>query len=349
MATVSFNKVGRQTLAVFIGLIGAIVGTLVGLPLPWMLGSMILVTLASLASAPLLPPVTLRSLLLPILGIMLGAGFHADTFEKIAQWTTTLLIMPFFVMAAFSGAFVFYRNLGKFDLVTAYFSSAPGGLNDMMILGGAAGGDERRIALAHASRILIVVCLISLFFGAILDVSTDATQRNYITFSSVPMMDLSILMACAVVGSLAGPYLGLPAPQLLGPMILSAIVHLTGITDAPPPTMAVNAAQLVMGTVVGTRFLGVPIIIVAREIRLAVGATCSMLLATIIASVCVTWLTDIDIFETLLAFSPGGLPEMSLLSLAIGADVAFVVTIHIFRIILVIVAAPLAFRLLSKS
>ena len=33
----------------------------------------------------------------------------------------------------------------------------PGGLNDMTILGGAMGGEERSIALAHALRILTVV------------------------------------------------------------------------------------------------------------------------------------------------------------------------------------------------
>ena len=38
---------------------------------------------------------------------------------------------------------------------------------------------------------------------------------------------------------------------------------------------------------------------------------------------------------------------MSLLTLAMGADIAFVATAHILRILLVIAAAPIVFRLLK--
>ena len=50
----------------------------------------------------------------------------------------------------------------------------------------------------------------------------------------------------------------------------------------------------------------------------------------------------------MLAFSPGGLAEMSLIAIAIGADAAFVATHHIVRIFLVIVIAPLAFKLMRR-
>ncbi len=48
-----------------------------------------------------------------------------------------------------------------------------------------------------------------------------------------------------------------------------------------------------------------------------------------------------------LAYSPGGLTEMSLLALAMGQDVAFVTTIHLVRILLVIGGAALLWRLLA--
>ncbi len=48
-----------------------------------------------------------------------------------------------------------------------------------------------------------------------------------------------------------------------------------------------------------------------------------------------------------LAFSPGGLAEMSLIAIAIGA--AFVATHHVVRIFLIVVIAPHAFRLLRRE
>ncbi len=311
-----------------------------------MLGPIIVVTIAAVFGAKLAAPDMLRKLLLPILGVMLGSGFAPDILSQAGGWLFTIAILPIYVAAAFGVAFVVYRKIGRYDVVTAYFSSAPGGLNDMMLIGAAAGGIERRIALAHASRILVVVSFVSFFFTVVLDVSATGTARPSVGFADVPAPDLAILLACAILGTWIAPKLRLPAPQILGPMILSAIAHLTGLTGAPPPTLAVNAAQLVMGTVVGCRFLGVPAREILRDIGLAMVASGLMLVVALGTALTVAQVSGIAFGQTFLTFAPGGLPEMSLLSLAMGADVAYVATIHILRIVIVIAVAPLVFRLL---
>jgi len=45
--------------------------------------------------------------------------------------------------------------------------------------------------------------------------------------------------------------------------------------------------------------------------------------------------------EAILAFAPGGQGEMAVLALVAGADVAFVVTHHLVRLVIVIAGAPL--------
>ena len=307
---------------------------------------MIAVTIAAVLSAPIAAPMTLRGILLPILGVMLGSGFHPGIFGQIASWTITVAALPIYVVVAFGAANLFYRKIGRYDPVTAYFSSAPGGLNDMMILGAEAGGNERRIALAHASRILIVVSFISFFFSMVFDVTSTGQARNYIPIAAIPPGDLLLLLSCAVAGAWVAPFLRLPAPQILGPMILSGLVHLTGMTDAPPPSFAVNAAQLVMGTVVGCRFYGVAAREIGRDMLLASGASGSMIVVALLTAYIVTALSGVPFQQTFLTFSPGGLPEMSLLAIAMSADVAYVATIHILRITIVITVAPLVFRLL---
>jgi uncharacterized membrane protein AbrB (regulator of aidB expression) len=52
--------------------------------------------------------------------------------------------------------------------------------------------------------------------------------------------------------------------------------------------------------------------------------------------------------ELILAYAPGGVVEMSLVSLALGVDVAFVSTHHIARILLIVLLAPLAVRLSGR-
>ena len=331
-----------------IGGAGAIIATKIGMPLPWMLGSMALVTLAALLKAPVRASIELRNIMVPILGVMLGSGFHPSIFERIADWGVTLAALPVFILLAFGGSFLFYWKIGRYDPVTAYFSAAPGGLNDMLIIGSEAGGSERHIALAHAARVFLVVTFVALFYSFALDVQATGDARPYVSIADVPVPDLAILAGCAVIGTLAGPYLRLPAPQILGPMILSAIVHLTGWTDAPPPSLAVNAAQLVIGTLVGCRFAGVTPSEILRDLSLAAGSSTLMVLIALATAVTVARLTGLELSQTFLAFSPGGLPEMSLLALAMGADIAFVATLHIARITLVIAIAPLVFKLLKR-
>ena len=51
----------------------------------------------------------------------------------------------------------------------------------------------------------------------------------------------------------------------------------------------------------------------------------------------------------LLAFSPGGLAEMSLIALALGVDVAYVSSQHVVRIFIIVALAPWVFRLLRRT
>lgn len=333
-------------MALAIGLTGAILATTVGIPLPWMLGPMAVVMVLAVAGAPVMAPVELRKIVVPILGVMLGSGFHPENFAQGGNWILTLLILPVYLAAAFATSMLFYRRIGGYDPVTAYFSAAPGGVNEMMILGAAAGGDEKRIALAHASRIFLVVTFVVFFYATFLDVQVAGDARPYVTFAEVDPIDLAILAACAVLGAVIGPRLRLPAPQILGPMVLSGAVHLTGLTDAPPPTFAVYTAQLVMGTVIGCRFVGARPREILRDMSLAAGSSGALLLIALATAYTVTALTGIEIRQTFLTFSPGGLPEMSLLALALNADIAYVATIHVARILIVIAFAPVMFRIL---
>ena len=59
--------------------------------------------------------------------------------------------------------------------------------------------------------------------------------------------------------------------------------------------------------------------------------------------------SDLPFAALLLAFVPGGIAEMGLVALALGQDVAFVSTHHVARVVLVIMLAPLAFRLLRRG
>lgn len=327
--------------------IGAVAGYLAyraGMPLPWMLGPMIANTIVAVAGAPVMPPVRLRPLVIPVIGVMLGATVTAEVLSALGRWAVSVaLLAPFLATASF-GSYQIYRRIGGYDRVSAYFAAMPGGVNEMVLIGSAAGGQERKIALAHASRILLVILFVGLFYGLVLGVRSTGNARPWTALSTLSAMDYAAFLACALAGSWLGKRLRLPAGNMLGPMVLSAALHVGQWVEVPPPTLFIIAAQIVLGTIIGCRFRGAQLREVAADMWLGFLSTLVMLAAAVSFAALVGWLTGMDVAAVFLAYSPGGLTEMSLLALAIHQDVAYVSVSHIVRILMVIVAAPLVFR-----
>lgn len=320
-----------------------------GMPLPWMLGAMIGTTIAALAHLPIAGPDRLRPIVIPAIGVMLGASITPDIFGKAADWAITLLILPLFLACAAGVSYLTYRRLGGYDPVTAFYSAMPGGLNEMLLMGGEAGGDERRIALAHAARVLLVVFFVALYFGFFLGVSsTSGGGSGWIALNVITAWDYLILGLCAVIGVPFARALRLPAAPVSGPMILSGVAHVTGVVLVAPPTLIVIAAQVVMGTVIGSRFIGSTVSSIGRDLGLAAAATLAMLIVAVVFATTIAALIAVPLSQAFLAYAPGGLTEMSLLTLAMGQDVAFVSVTHVIRITLVIAAAPAVFHALRR-
>ncbi|MFO7919574.1 MAG: AbrB family transcriptional regulator [Nioella sp.] len=340
----------RAALALALGIVSGILAYRVGLPLPWMLGPMIGATVASILGAPIAAPNPLRPIVIPVIGVMLGSGVTPEILGVLGDWAISFLVLPPFLIVAAGASFLFYRVIGRYDPVTAYFSAMPGGLNEMLILGAEQGGDEKRIALAHASRILLVIGFVALFFGLILGVTSGGQTGAVWTGAwDLAPRDYVILALCAVAGVWAGRLLRLPAAAVLGPMLLSGVAHFFHVVEVPPPSVLVIAAQVVMGTVIGCRFIGATVREVGHDLFLGIFSTIGMLITGIGFAWLVSALTATDLSQAFLAYSPGGLTEMSLLAFAMGGDIAYVSITHIVRIVLVIFAAPLVFRWFGGS
>ncbi|WP_375255082.1 AbrB family transcriptional regulator [Yoonia sp.] len=342
---IAHNRLIPQGFALVIGVAGGLGAYFLGLPLPWMLGPMILNTVAAMIRAPVSGPDGLRFYVIPIIGVMLGSSVTPEIFGFLGTWLITLALLPLFLASAAGISFAVYKRVGGYDAVTAFYAAMPGGINEMLLLGAEAGGDERRIALAHAARVLIIIVFVALFFGLFIGVSSGGPGApQWIGLYEISLRDYIILGLCAVAGAILGKRLGLPAAPVFGPMILSGIAHVAGWVTASPPTLFVVAAQITIGTIIGTRFIGATMAEVRRDVGLSAIASLLMLIAAIGFAEVIAWISGVPLAQAFLAFSPGGLTEMSLLTLAMGQDVTYVSVMHIVRITLVIAIAPFVFR-----
>ena len=171
---------------------------------------------------------------------------------------------------------------------------------------------------------------------------------NWVGLADITVSDYAILTVCAVLGAWLGKVLRLPAAPVFGPMILSGVAHVGAWVTVPPPTLFVIGAQITIGTIIGTRFVGATLAEVRRDIGLSVIASFLLLIVAVVFAELIVLMTAIPLAQAFLAFSPGGLTEMSLLTLALDQDVAYVSVMHIVRITLVIAIAPFVFRMFSR-
>ncbi|TAG22378.1 MAG: AbrB family transcriptional regulator [Rhodobacterales bacterium] len=338
------NTLPRIALALGIGAAGGGIFYVLGLPLPWMLGALFATMAASVANAPILGPSRLRPAVVAVIGVLLGSSFTPAIIAEASAWTGTVAILLVYVIAVALVVVPFYRFAGKFDWVTAYFAGMPGGLSEMIEIGEASGAKPAPIILAHSLRIVITIALIAFWFRIVEGHDVGAsTVRAEMPLTGI---DGLLLLGSAVIGSVIGQKLKFPAPTFLGPLLVSAILHLAGTTESAPPGLLVNIAQVLLGTVLGCRFLGISPSTLIPAAVLALGATTLSLGLALLAGLSMGHLAGISLDQALLALAPGGLTEMGLIALAIHADVAFVALHHVMRILFVIVLAPLTFRLL---
>lgn len=342
-AGLSARLAGTLTLAALGGGFFAWIGT----PLAWMLGAMFFTTTASLAGAPTHMSLILRKVMLAILGIMLGSSFHPEIISQAVQWLPSMGVMIGFVALITTLSYQYFRRVAGLDQATAYFSSAPGGLTEMMTVGESVGGNVATISMVHATRILVVVGTIPVYFRYFEGLHVPTLPPGPAGFPD--LLDMALLTACAVIGVPLAAKLRLPAGGLLGPMLLSAVLHISGLTSAAPPSVLVACAQVVIGAGIGCRFAGLSLRHVWRTIMFAIGSGVMMVIAAAVTGIVVAPMIGDLPKPLILALAPGGLAEMSLIALSIGSLTAYVSFMHLSRIVLVVMVFPAIFRLVTGT
>ncbi|MBT0959022.1 AbrB family transcriptional regulator [Alphaproteobacteria bacterium KMM 3653] len=85
--------------------------SLTGIPLGWMIGSMIVTASASLMQLPIRKPVLLLDVVRAAIGLMLGAAFTHELFASLGTWGVTLLFLIVLLGVMFGVSFLPFAAL----------------------------------------------------------------------------------------------------------------------------------------------------------------------------------------------------------------------------------------------
>ncbi len=334
--------------AIVIGTVGGYLFHLIRMPLAWMLGACVFCTVAAFSGLRIGMRVRLRQGMIIIMGVLLGSGFTPDLVQRLGQWGISIVVLAAMTATGATLCYLWLRRCTDWNKTTCYFAAMPGGLNDMTIMGGEMGGNERSIALAHALRILTVVLTIPIWYRLVAGAQTSVLAPATVHTGN-DWKDYGILIACGILGAIMGRLLRLPASFMVGPMIVSAAAHLAGLTDSKPPGELVAAAQVIVGAGIGCRFVGALLRELGREMLASIGAAFILIACAVGFAKITVALTGLNFDATVLSYAPGGFAEMSLIGLALGIETAMVATHHLSRLFMIIFTGPLAFKFLLRK
>jgi len=321
---------------------GAALFVTMGWPLPLLLGPMLGCLVAALAGTGLQGMGLVGDFMRSYLGVAIGASVTPDLLGRLPTYGPTLALVPAFVVVIGGIGYPFFRRVMGFDAPTAFYSAMPGGLQDMLVFGEEAGGDVRAMSLVHATRVLVIVTgapfLMTMVYGA------DFARPPGLRLTEIPVTELAMILVAGPIGWQLAKAVRLFGASILGPLIVTAALSLSGLITHRPPAELIWAAQFFIGISLGAKYSG----ITHRELRVDVGA--GIAFATLLALISlgfielVALVSDAPFIDVLLSFLPGGQAEMAVIAIVAGADVGFVVAHHLTRIFFVILVAPLVGR-----
>ncbi|WP_316863260.1 AbrB family transcriptional regulator [uncultured Cohaesibacter sp.] len=336
----------KQALGLGIALSGALAFEATGLPLPFLFGALGACLVAALVGLRFRDLGNVSKGARTILGVAAGASITPQVLSALPQMATTILLIPVFIAVIALVGLPFFRALG-FDRTTAWYAAMPGGLQDMVIFGEEAGGDPRALSLIHATRVLVIITLTPLVATRLYGVSLEHSIGD--AALDTPISELLMMTFAAIGGWKLAERFKLFGAAILGPMIVAACLAQFGLLHARPPREAIMAAQLFIGLGIGAHYVGITVRELGRFVTSGIIFVIILAILSVSFSEAISLLGFAPPLDVFLAFSPGGQAEMALLAMLMGADLGFVVVHHAFRVIIVILGAPLAAHVMRRQ
>lgn len=323
------------------GLIGGIGAYRIGLPMPFMLGGIFGAAAFVLwyeRHDRQLPKLSrwVRLVFMSIIGAMIGSRFSPELLTLLPQfWLSGLALIPF-ILLAHGGCYAIMRLLGKYKKLDAYFASLPGGIIDSTALAEQAGADLRVVTTQHFIRIILVVGTVPLLFLFIQGDAVGSLAGHTLATTDYDFIDIALLVAIALTGLFLGQKTKLPVSHMIGPLLISLTLSVSGVVEINIPPWLGHAAQFMVGSALGAQFSGVSRKLLIRGFGIGLLSGSYMLLLAATFAIILIQYVPADFGAMFISFAAGGLAEMSLIALSLNFNPVVVALHHLVRILLTV-------------
>ena len=340
-----FSK--KFLLVILISIPSAIVADYFNIPLAWMLGPMLVISITTLSGIKIKMPKLALSSILIVLGLHIGNYIDQNLINQMTEWVWTSIIMFVYILISILIVSKYLQKFSGYNVKTSIFSAAPGALGPLMILAEHEKSDLSQVATSHLIRLIIIITVIPFF---VVNYSTnEALTIQKFNYLDQNHFHLLILLIGSILLIFLFDNIGVPAALLSGTLVASGILQITEVASYKLPDESINFCLLILGASVGCRFAD-------KSLKEVVGNSFHSLVATVIlvvlgllAAIVATYFVDTNFLTLLLSFSPGGIYEVAVIAIAFDLDPNFVAFHHIIRLLMILFTVPVILKIIGKK
>jgi membrane AbrB-like protein len=340
---------GRWVLLAGLTAAGAAAMAALGMPSPALFAGLFVAAALALAGlAPSTVPRPATAVSQAVIGVVIGVLAQPGTLAGLAaDWLPVLLVTLGTLLASMAAGLLMGLRRDVTPL-TGMLALTAGGASGLVAVSRELGGDDRVVAVVQYLRVGIVTATMpvvaALVFGATVSAAPEAGPAGPPWYAG-----LAFLVVCTVAGTGVAWLLRVPSAALLGPMTVAIALNLTGWSfGATPPNVVVEVAYAVIGWQAGVRFTRESLRTVLGLLPFATALIVAVIAACAGLGLLLSWLTGATALEGYLATTPGGIYAVLATAISAGGDVTFVVAVQVLRVIVMLLIAPVAARLVAR-
>ncbi|GAY18927.1 AbrB family transcriptional regulator [Mycobacterium sp. shizuoka-1] len=280
------------------------------------------------------------------LGVYIGTMVHSDSLSALGpHWPVVIGVgVVTLVLSIGAGALLgLHRDISP---LTGALALVAGGASGLVAIARELGGDDRIVAVVQYLRVAVITAAMPVVVTLVYHADRSARLAAGPQSHSAPWyLSLMMIIVLVVAGAAVGRLARLPGSGLLGPMALTIMAELAGLSfGLTVPALLVSAAYMVIGWQAGVAFTRESLRAIERLLPAALGLIVLLNVATAGLGVALAKITGVSMLDGYLATSPGGIYAVLATAVETGSNVTFIIATQVLRVLLMLFAAPLLAR-----
>lgn len=270
--------------------------------------------------------------------LVAGSITPAIMAEVVRDWHAMLLGAAVTVGAS-AAVGLFLARFGKLPGSTAAWGTAPGAASAMVLLAQEFGADPRLVATMQYVRLITVIIGASLISGLLIE-GPIVPIAAPASLSASSISSAALCLTIAIGGAWLGQRLRIPAGGMLLPLTLAAGLNVSGVVRVAVPFWLLVLSSALIGWAVGLQFDRGSLIRSIRALPVMLASAFAVIGLCGLGAWAMKHMMGVSALTAFLATTPGGIDTVAIIALSGGADTPFVMAIHVFRLLVVVLLGP---------